>query len=160
MTFFLTTCAAFYILGAAVVFGGTCALAFATAPNLFRTLPDRLADRSFGRVLATFDRVGIIAAILATMAAAAAITFGDVDPVLASIPVCLMALIVAVFGFLRGSVAPRMAELGPPDDPDAADARSDEDKAAFEKLHRQYVRMYAINLFASAMALIVVAIQP
>lgn len=159
MNFLTATCAAVYVLSMAFVFGGTAGLSFSAAPQTFRSLEQITAGRVFGKVLASFDRIGLVASLVAVVAAVAAL-LPDVTPPRVS-RLVLAAIVHLVFRVVRRGIAPRMASVGPPEAKDPAEAErlwDPESRRLFDSLHRQYVRLYSANLFLSAAALVLAAL--
>jgi hypothetical protein len=158
MTFLLSTLEALFLLGTALVFGGTAALSFAVAPRLFQTLPAEDAERSFGRVLAVFDGVATVAALVAFLAGGLGVLLTRAW--LPGAPATgAVGLAAAILLWLRRGLAPRMARVGPPG-PGAGGraAWSPEGRAAFDRLHLLYVKAYATNLLLTAAALTLTAL--
>jgi hypothetical protein len=140
---------AVYLLCVAVVFGGTLALSFVSAPLLFREIPDR-AGGVFGFMLARFDGIAFKVGVVATVAAALLVGFGP-DRIKAGIEAVLAAALALVFLYLRKVLTPRLENLAPPRE--GEDTRPEGALVAFDRLHKRYVRLYALNLFVSAAAL-------
>jgi hypothetical protein len=156
MSFVVATAAVLYALGMALVFGGTAALSFASAPQTFRTLPPHLAGKVFGKTLRVFDAMAAVAAVVAIVGAVAGMALTISPPGIAR--VVLAAAIYAVTTLLRRSVAPRMADLKPPETEEDERRWEPEKRRAFDALHRQYVRLYAANLFLSLAGLALIAL--
>jgi|GEM_PF-2113093 len=157
MNFASTTGIVLYVLAMALVFGGTAALSFATAPTTFRTLPAVDAGRVFGKVLRVFDAMGWVASMVAVVGAVIAMAVEVTTPGIALL--ALAATIHVTFVLLRRAVAPKMAALKPPETADEARRWDPASRARFDALHRLYVRLYTSNLFLSLAAL-VLAVLP
>ena len=156
MTFLLATAAALYVLGLALVFGGTAALSFAAAPQTFRALKPVDAGRVFGRVLRVFDGMALWGSGAAVVGAVAAL-FPAVTPPGVS-RLVLAACVHLVVQVIRRGIAPRMATLKPPENEDEERRWDPENRRQFDALHRRYVRLYGANLFLSAAGLAIFAI--
>lgn len=156
MTFLVVTATALYVLGMALVFGGTAALSFAAAPITFRTLPAAKAGLVFGRVLAVFDAMAAYASLLAVVAAMG-LVFVHGGPREVASAVAAMAIRTVVL-VVRRSIAPRMAALKPPETEEEARAWDPAKKAEFDALHAKYVRLYSTNLFVSLAGLVVIVL--
>jgi hypothetical protein len=156
MTFLIVTATALYVLGMALVFGGTAALSFAAAPITFRTLPSAKAGLVFGRVLAVFDAMAGWASLVAVVAAMA-LVFVHAGPRELAAAVSAMAIRTVVL-VVRKSIAPRMAALKPPETEEEARVWDPAKKAEFDLLHTKYVRLYATNLFVALAGLVVIAL--
>ena len=141
-----------YALGMALVFGGTAALSFAAAPQVFRNLPAHLAGKVFGKTLRIFDAMASIASMVAVVGAVGAMAVTVSPAGIARL--VLAASIYAVVTLLRKAVAPKMAALKPPETEEQARTWDPENRRAFDVLHKQYVRLYAANLFSSLAALV------
>src|SRR5262249_30823968 len=140
------------------VFGGTAALSFATAPQMFRSMKAVDAVRVFGRILRVFDKIAAIASALAVV--------GGVLAMAESITPARVALVViagsihAVVEVLRRAVGPRMAALKPPETDDEERRWDAESRRRFDALHKLYVRLYASNLVLSLAGLVLATLQP
>ena len=154
MTFLVITATALYVLGMALVFGGTAALSFAAAPITFRTLPPAKAGLVFGRVLAVFDAMAAWASLVAVVAAML-LVFVHAGPREVAAAVAAMAIRLVVL-VVRRAIAPRMAALKPPETEEDARAWDPAKKAEFDALHAKYVRLYATNLFVALAGLVVI----
>ncbi len=156
MNVLLATTAVVYALTMGFVFGGTAGLSFAAAPQTFKALHPVLAGKAFGKTLAAFDRMTLVASALAVVAAVAAL-LPDVTPPRVSrlVLACAVHLVARI---ARGGLAPRMAALNPPQEPSEEPLWDPEARRQFDGLHRQYVRLYAANLFLSAAALVLSAL--
>ena len=155
MTVLVVTATVLYVLGLAVVFGGTAALSFAAAPITFRNLPPAKAGLVFGKTLAVFDAMASWASLVGIFAAMALI-FDHATPRAVACAVAAMAVRVVVL-VLRRSVAPRMAALKPPETEDEVRTWDPAKKQEFDALHATYVRLYATNLFLSLAGLVLIA---
>jgi Domain of unknown function (DUF4149) len=145
-----------YALGMALVFGGTAALSFASAPATFRTLKPVDAGRVFGKTLRVFDAMAFWASLIALAAAAVDTVFsGGPVPLVRTV---LSATVAALLLLARRRLSPRMAALKPPETEDEDRRWEPERRAAFNRLHAQYVRVYAANLFLSLGGLTVQAL--
>jgi len=143
---------AIYVVAMALVFGGTAALSFATAPQVFRTLKPAEAGTLFGKVLRVFDAMAQVASTIAVVAAVVGIL-----PSVGPAPVARLVLacsVLVVILVLRRSVAPQMAALKPPVSEDEARRWDPESKKRFDALHKRYVALYSANLFLSLAALV------
>ncbi len=158
MTFAAATGVVLYVVAMAVVFGGTAALSFATAPTTFRTLPAVDAGRVFGKVLRVFDAMGWVASMVAIVGAVVAMAVEFTAPGIALL--ALAATIHVTFVLLRRSVAPKMAALKPPETADEERRWDPAARARFDALHRLYVRLYTSNLFLSLAGLVLSVLQP
>lgn len=157
MNFVEATALALYVVAMALVFGGTAALSFATAPQVFRTLKPAEAGTVFGKVLRVFDAMSQAASTLAVVAAVVGLLPAVAPAGVARLVLaCGVLLIVLV---LRRSVAPSMAALKPPATEDEARVWDPENRKRFDALHRRYVALYSTNLFLS-LAAIVLATLP
>jgi hypothetical protein len=152
------TAAVLYVVGTALVFGGTAALSFAAAPQTFKSLRPVDAGRVFGRVLRVFDRMAWIAAGVAVVAAVVGL-FSDVTAAGVA-RLVLAACLQAIVGIVRRGISPRMAALKPPETEDEARVWDPAARAEFDGLHRRYVRLYTCNLFLSLCALVLGALPP
>ncbi len=157
MSFLLSTAAVIYLLAMGLVFGGTAALSFATAPQVFRTLEPVDAGKVFGKVLRVFDGMAWFASAAAVLAAVLGIFVTISGTTIAML--ALATLTNLVLTILRRSVAPRMAALKPPETKEEERTWDPEKRREFDALHAQYVRLYATNLFLSAAALVIAAIR-
>ena len=156
MSLVVTTALIFYALGMALVFGGTAALSFAAAPQIFRNLPPYDAGKVFGKTLRVFDAMSSYASLVAVVAGVAgmAVKFSAAGVA----RVVLAASVYTVVTLLRKSVAPQMAALKPPETADEERTWDPEKRKAFDVLHKQYVRLYSANLFSSLAALVLCAL--
>ena len=157
MSFLLATAAVLYVLAMGLVFGGTAALSFATAPQVFRTLEPVDAGKVFGKVLRVFDAMAWFASLVAVLAAVLAVFVTISGATIALL--ALATLTNLVLTILRRSVAPRMAALKPPETTEEARTWDPDKRREFDALHAQYVRLYATNLFLSAAALVIAVIR-
>lgn len=157
MSFIAITAQVLYAIGMALVFGGTAALSFASAPVTFRTLRPLEAGKVFGKTLRVFDAMAAMASLVAIVAGVAA-TFDTVSPPGVA-RIVVAACIYFLVTLLRKSVAPRMAELKPPETEEEERTWDPENRRRFDLLHRQYVRLYSCNLFLS-LAGLVLAVLP
>ncbi len=148
-----TTLRVLSVLGAALAFGGTAALSFATAPAMFKGLKAVDAGRVFGRILRVFDAMAFWACAVAGIAAAGEAMAGEGPG--ASIRAVLAASATALLWLARRVISPGMAALKPPETEDEDRAWDPEKRRAFNRLHQQYVRIYTANLFLTAAALVV-----
>jgi hypothetical protein len=145
MTFVATTGVLLYVIAMALIFGGTAALSFATAPATFRTLPAYDAGRVFGKILRVFDAMGWVASMVALVGAVVAMAVEVTAP---GIALCALAgALHVVYVLLRRSVAPKMAALKPPE------------TARFDALHGLYVRLYTSVLFLSLAGLVLAVLR-
>jgi hypothetical protein len=156
MIFLVATCGVLFVLGMALVFGGTAALSFAAAPQVFRSLKPVDAGRAFGKVLGVFDRMTLWASGVAVVAAVGAL-LPEVTPPAVSRAV-LAACVHLVVHVVRRGIAPRMAALKPPQTEDEERRWDPDARRQFDALHRRYVRLYAANLFLAAAALALAAL--
>ena len=156
MTFLEATARVFYVMGMALVFGGTAALSFAAAPQTFKTLKPLEAGKVFGKTLAVFDRMAGLASLLAVLSAVVGLFTAVTAPGIARL--VLAACVRLIVLVLRRHVAPAMAALKPPETEDDERRWDPENRRRFDLLHRQYVRLYASNLFLSLAALVLSAL--
>ena len=152
-----TTARVLYVLGMALVFGGTAALSFAAAPQTFKTLKPLEAGKVFGKTLSVFDRMAGVASLLAIVGSVVGLFAAVTAPGVALL--VLAACVRLIVLILRTQVAPKMAALKPPETEDEERRWDPENRRRFDLLHRQYVRLYASNLFLSLAAL-VMAVLP
>jgi hypothetical protein len=157
MDFAAATGVVLHAIGLALVFGGTAALSFAVAPQMFRALRPVEAGRVFGRVLRVFDAMAWWGSLLAVAGAALGMAVVVAPAGVAGL--LLAASIHVVVTLLRRSVAPRMAALKPPQTEDEERAWDPAARRDFDALHRMYVRLYSANLFLS-LAGLVLAVLP
>lgn len=157
MSFLLATAAVLYVLAMGLVFGGTAALSFATAPQVFRTLEPVDAGKVFGKVLRVFDAMAWFASTVAVAAGVLGIFVTISGGTIALL--ALATLVHLVLTILRRNVAPRMAALKPPETKEEERTWDPEKRREFDALHAQYVRLYATNLFLSAAALVIAVIR-
>jgi hypothetical protein len=151
------TAAVVYAVGMGLVFGGTAALSFASAPATFRTLRPLDAGRVFGRTLRVFDALALWAAACATLAAVVDVVSSGGPSALAR--AVLSGTVALLLLLARTAVAPRMAALKPPETEEEDRRWQPENRAAFARLHAQYVRLYSANLFLSVGALALLALS-
>jgi hypothetical protein len=156
MDVLVATAGAVYVVAMALVFGGTAALSFATAPQVFRALKAVDAGRVFGRVLRVFDGMAWVAAMAAVVAGVVRMAERVTAPAVAMVVVAAAVQILVTL--LRRSVAPQMAELKPPETEEQARAWDPEKRRRFEVLHQQYVRLYSANLFLALAGLVLAAL--
>jgi hypothetical protein len=71
----------------------------------------------------------------------------------------LAASVHVLVTLLRTSVAPRMAELKPPETEAEARVWDPANRRRFEVLHKQYVTLYTANLFLSLAGLVLAALS-
>ena len=153
----LATADALFAVGMGLVFGGTAALSFASAPATFRGLKPVDAGRVFGTTLRVFDRMAAWATHVAI--AAAGISFADSLHPGALVRLCLTVTVGSLLFLVRFVVGPRMAALKPPETEDEDRVWDPEKRKAFHHLHGQYVRVYSMNLFLSLAALVLLALE-
>lgn len=156
MDVLVATASVVYVVAMALVFGGTAALSFATAPQTFKTLPAVDAGRVFGRVLRVFDGMAWVAAMAAVVAAVVRMAETITAPAVAML--VLAAAVQILVTLLRKSVAPRMAALKPPETEAEARVWDPGNRREFEVLHKQYVTLYTANLFLSLAGLVLAAL--
>jgi hypothetical protein len=157
MSALLATLDVVYAAATALVFGGTAALSFASAPATFRTLKPVDAGRVFGRTLRTFDAMAFWASVAAVVAAGLSAAVAYAPPAIAR---AILATTIALLLLLvRRGIAPRMAALKPPETEDEERRWEPEKRAAFARLHVQYVRVYSANLFLSLGAICLHALE-
>jgi hypothetical protein len=146
---------ALYAVGMALVFGGTAALSFAAAPQVFRTLRPAEAGTVFGKILRVFDAMAQVASTLAVVAAVVALLPAIDPPRVARLVLAACALLVTLV--LRRSVAPQMAALKPPATDEEERRWDPASRERFARLHRRYVSLYSANLFVSLAAIVLAA---
>lgn len=157
MTFVATTGVLLYVIAMALIFGGTAALSFATAPATFRTLPAYDAGRVFGKILRVFDAMGWVASMVALVGAVVAMAVEVTAP---GIALCALAgALHVVYVLLRRSVAPKMAALKPPETADEERRWDPANRARFDALHGLYVRLYTSVLFLSLAGLVLAVLR-
>jgi hypothetical protein len=143
---------AVYVVATALVFGGTAALSFAAAPQVFRTLRPAEAGTVFGKVLRVFDAMAQVASTVAVVAAVVGLLESVGPAAIARLVLAACVLLVALV--LRRSVAPQMAALKPPANEEEERRWDPEARRRFDRLHKRYVAMYSANLFVSLAALV------
>lgn len=152
MTFLEATFRSLYVVAMAMVFGGTSALSFVTAPLLFKQLTIQQAGDAFGAMLRRFDRIGQYAAFFASAGALGVAGVGA--PAGTAWLLAGVAFVLGVvFTYLRTWLTPKLDALAPPREGD--DPRSEDDRGRFERLHQRYVQLYGFNLLAAAAALVI-----
>jgi hypothetical protein len=148
---------AVYAAGMALVFGGTAALSFASAPATFRTIKAVDAGRVFGKTLRIFDTMAFWASIAALIAAIVdAASSGEAGAIARAV---LAGTVAALLALARRVLTPRMAALKPPTTEDEDRQWDPANRAAFNRLHGQYVRVYSANLFLALAAITVQAMS-
>lgn len=152
--FLVAVLSALSIVGMAVVFGGTAALAFITAPSLFQKLEPRIAGDAFGLILRRFDRLGLVSAGIATLCSGLLLIFTESQYAKLGMFAVLALAATACFAYSLWALTPKLEKVAPPREPEAEDPRSEEDRALFDKLHKAHVRVYAANLMLSVGALL------
>jgi hypothetical protein len=157
LSFLDVTARVLYVLAMGLVFGGTAALSFAAAPQIFRALKPAEAGTAFGRVLRVFDAIAQASATLAVVAAVVGL-LDAVEPAGVA-RLVLAACVLTVVLVLRRSVGPEMASLKPPANEEEERRWDPEARRRFDALHRRYVALYSANLFLSAAA-VVLAVLP
>lgn len=134
--------------------GGGLALGLATAPALFRTLPSRtVAGTAFGEVLARWDSVAIMAALLAALAALMRALNFETPDARHWVRYALLAIMVAAVVHAHGWSGPVARQLrrqtaAYDDLPDNAPARLE-----FAKLHAAARRSMSLAILAGLAAL-------
>ncbi len=148
-----------YLIAMAVTFGGTIGVALITAPALFKKFDPRHAGDAFGLVLRRFDRLGVIVGLIAVLSVGAqALILGSHVGVRGALCGATALGVLALFWTSRNVLMPALEPLSPPRDPDAEDERSDEEKAAFDALHKRHVQVYTWLLFTSLAGLVFFAL--
>lgn len=151
------TLAVLYLIGMATAFGGTIGVALITAPALFKKLDSRIAGDTFGLVLRRFDRLGFILSLVATIASGVRLAAFGVTPG-AALCTAAAVTVVACFWTSRRVLLPAIEPISPPREPGVDDPRSDEERAAFDALHKRHVQVYTMILFTSLGGLVLFAI--
>lgn len=153
--FLITTASLLYLVGMAVAFGGTLAVALVTAPALFQRLDARRAGSAFGLVLKRFETLGVIAGLAATVGGVLIHVLPGWDFGIRGILLLAAAVAVtALFWVARSAFTPALDRLAPPPEPETEDPRSAEERAAFDALHKKHVQVYTMILFVSLGALV------
>lgn len=151
------TLAALYLIGMAAAFGGTLGVALVTAPALFKKLDSRVAGDAFGLVLRRFDKLGFVLSLVATLASGIGLVVFGISA-RGALCTATAVTVLACFWTSRNVLLPAIEPISPPREPGAEDPRSDEERAAFDALHKRHVQVYSLILFASLAGLVLFAL--